>query len=85
MDLPRSTGVYGMFSIGVLATLVALMSSRLDRVIFYILSSGSMILALLMASAFLEGIFRLLASPAPRAREFAADDANTPVLLELEK
>ena len=74
-----------MLIVGALATFVALMSSRLDRAVFYILSSGSMILALLMASAFLEAIFRLLAAPNPRTQAPAVSDANTPVFLELEK
>ena len=58
---PESARTYGLVSISLFSIAVALMSSRLDGFAFYILSGGSIVLALLMASAVLNMIFTGLA------------------------
>jgi hypothetical protein len=50
----QSAKAYRRPCAGVLASLSSTISIRVDRFLFHLLSSGSIILALLMASAFLE-------------------------------
>jgi hypothetical protein len=66
-----------MLSVGVLSSSVALMSTRLDRFMFYILSSGSILLAILIASASLDIIFKGIAwACGPARKQGAAPAAN---------
>jgi hypothetical protein len=51
-------GTCGIVTVGVVSSGVALISSSLDRALFCILSSGSMLLALTIASASLDLFFR---------------------------
>jgi hypothetical protein len=44
--------------VGILSTAIALMSSRLDRVLFYFLASGSILLALTFGSISLDSVLR---------------------------
>ena len=46
MSSTNTARSYGVVSAGILSTAVALLSSRLDRALFYILASGSIFLAL---------------------------------------
>jgi hypothetical protein len=75
VNYPRSVRSYGMFSAGFLASLVALMSSRLDRIVFYTLSSVTIILAFLMVSVFSEAILKGLASNGGRAQDRTAENS----------
>jgi hypothetical protein len=85
MNFPRSTGAFGILLVGAAASAVALMSSRIDRALFYILSSGSMILAVLMASAFLKATVKVLAFAGARNREHSADNTDQTMVAELKK
>jgi hypothetical protein len=49
---------YGVVATGILSTAIALMSSRLDRLLFYFLASGSILLALTFSSLSLDSIFK---------------------------
>ena len=49
---------YGIVATGILSGAIALMSSRLDRVLFYFLASGSILLALTFSSVSLDSVFR---------------------------
>ena len=61
MSGPQATKTYSLLAIGGASIAVALISSRIDGSMFYILSSGSMILAILIASAALDATFKGLA------------------------
>jgi hypothetical protein len=76
VNRPRLTGTYGILSVGVLSSSVALISSSLDRFMFYILSSGSILLAILIASASLDVMFKGIAWMCGRAREHEAASTN---------
>jgi hypothetical protein len=56
LNRQQSTETCGILSIGFLESLLTLMSSRIDRFLFYVLSSGSILLALVMASTWWEAI-----------------------------
>ena len=75
MKRPQLTGTYGMLSVGILSSSVAAVSSSLDRFVFYILSSGSILLAILITSASLDMIFKGLGWMCGRARKH--DEAST--------
>jgi hypothetical protein len=62
-----------------LASFVAVMSSRLDCFLFYILSSGSFLLALLMASAVLESDPELPASNESSAPNLVPRDTGNSI------
>jgi hypothetical protein len=49
---------YGIVSTGILSAAIALMSSRLDRVLFYFLASGSILLALTFGSISLDSVLK---------------------------
>lgn len=50
MSSTKTARSYGVVSAGILSTAVALLSSRLDRALFYVLASGSIFLALAFSS-----------------------------------
>jgi hypothetical protein len=62
-------GIYGISSVGLFSSAIALVSSRLDRAMFCLLSSGSILLALAMASGLLNLIFRGLTRLSEREKE----------------
>jgi hypothetical protein len=74
MNFAQSKRAYEILSAGFLTSLIAMMSTRLDRILFYILSSGSVILALLMTSTFFEEFVDGVTSNKGRTRERTADN-----------
>jgi hypothetical protein len=65
-------GTCGIVTVGVLSGGVALISSRLDRALFCVLSSGSILLALTIASTSLDLFFRGLVRLGNRQAEESA-------------
>ena len=63
---------YGIVSAGLLSTVVALVSSRLDRALFYILASGSIFLALAFSSLSMDFILRRFMRASGPTREPAS-------------
>jgi hypothetical protein len=49
---------YGIVSTGILSGVIALMSSRLDRLLFYFLASGLILLALTFGSISLDSVLK---------------------------
>jgi hypothetical protein len=58
VTLAKTARPYGIVSMGILSGVIALMSSRLDRVLFYFLASGSILLALTLGSISLDSVLR---------------------------
>lgn len=71
-------GTCGIVTVGVLSSGVALLSSRLDRALFCVLSSGSMLLALTIASTSLDLFFRGLVRLGDRQPEKSAVPVSEP-------
>jgi membrane protease YdiL (CAAX protease family) len=71
MTRRQARGAYGIASAGVLTSSIAMTSSQFDRAVFGILASGSILLAIAIASAFLEMVFRALAWRSERSQQHA--------------
>jgi hypothetical protein len=74
----QKIGTCGIVTVGVLSSGVALMSSRMDRVLFCVLSSGSMLLALTIASTSLDLFFQGLVRLGGRQAEKSAVSVSEP-------
>lgn len=67
---------YGIVSAGILSTAIALMSSRLDRALFYFLASGSILLALTFSSLSVDSMLKSFRWEGEPARQSAPADGG---------